>query len=131
MYRFRNRIAACLLTLVAVINSMILIISPERYYGIGLAASCLEPPSEDYDNDLKASYENDLISQAQELPELQIRLSLKSTVQPVTGSNQFFQPFAPVFTTNINKPGSRYLAPRNFPELNDIELFILHHRLNT
>ncbi len=131
MYRFRNRIAACLLALVAVINSMILIISPERYYGIGLASTCLELPSEYCDNDFKASNENDLISQAQELPEIQIRLSLKGTVQHVTSNIQFFQPFAPVFTTNINKPGSRYLSPGNLPEQNEIELFILHHRLNT
>lgn len=131
MYRFRNRIAACLLTLVAVINSMILIISPERYYGIGLAASYVELPTNSDSNDITASYENDLLSQAQELPYLQIRLSLKSTVQPVTGNTQFFHPFAPILTSNINKPGSRYLTPRNFPELNEIDLFILHRRLNT
>ncbi len=131
MYRFRNRIAVCLLTLVAVINSMILIISPERYYGIGLAASYVDLPTNSDRNDIKASYKNDLLSQAQDLPELQIRLSLKSTVQPVTSNTQFSHTFAPVLSTNINKPGSRYLTPRNSPELNELDLFILHRRLNT
>lgn len=130
MYRFRNRVTTCLITLVAIVNTLVLIINPEKY-GIELAASNYYLPSDSEDNGIQASYENDYLSQAQQLPEQQFKLTYRCTIQPVTNHTQFFQPFAPVFTTNINKPGSRYLPPRNFPELNEIELFILHRRLNT
>jgi len=130
MHSLRNGLTKVLIVIVAVINSLVLIIKPVQFDTV-LADYEHSSKSERYEDTVISSYAGDYSNRDQQIPKLEIGISLNCVEQPRSNLTLFYESYAPLISVKRNISGSSNPLGAKSTELNRPELIILHRRLNT
>lgn len=115
---------------ISVINTVVFIINPQQLNSV-IEEQTVRFFLSNSDGIISTSSRSELMTPDQDLPVYEFKNDRKISVQTSPRFLQLFQSITPVETGTVSKSASGYLKRSSRPELNDVELYILHRRLNT